>query len=200
MVANFPGPDEVELLYAVNNAVGGNIIHRQRLNMELDIDYTPGTAVSSMSVLRRGGTTLPLSTAIDAWVALLRPLYNTGDVNFIGANIWRYTPLSYERTFLNSYNVGLAGSGATATSLAHQDTITFKTLEGGEMRIVLLETILTTFGVDNFPFANAPIQAIATFVTGTGNWILGRDTSYPIAVFNHLLGQNEKTFNQRYRN
>jgi hypothetical protein len=40
---------------------------------------------------------------------------------------------------------------------------------------------------------------LLALVEGTDNWMLARDTSYPIAGMNYLHGQNERIFRKRYR-
>lgn len=199
MTANFPGPDLVELLYSVQPSGFANITHRANLNCELAQDYAPGTAVTAMNVLLRSGSTSPLNSALSNWAALMDNVYNSSEATIIGANIWRYTPQSYERTFISSYSLGVNGASGTSTNVAWQNTLTFKTQEGGEMRLVFLESVSGLRGVDNFPFVDASFDAIADFVISANNWILGKDTSYPIAAFNHLGGENERVFKKRYR-
>jgi hypothetical protein len=118
---------------------------------------------------------------------------------YIGYNVWKYTPGTFVRTFITGVTLGTNGLSANPPQPAHQDILTFKTQEGNEMRLVFLETVLTFQGIDNAPLADANMDALFDYVIGTNNWIVARDTSYPIVQFNWLGGQNEKTFKQRYR-
>lgn len=199
MAFNYPGPYEVELLYSVNLSPGGAITHRQRLNCQVVADPAVGDPPSSISLVRRNTTNVLLNTAVADWTTLVRAAYNSAEASMVGYNFWKYTPGTFERTFITGEGLALAGTSATGSSNSRSDIITFKTQEGGQMRLVFLESVGTMLGIDNTPFANAQMEAIRAFVVGTTNWILARDTSYPVIAFNHLGGQNEKVFKMRYR-
>lgn len=199
MVDNFPGPYEVRLSYQTTSA-SINLEHTQRLNCDLTAVPTPGDDFTNINLLTRGGILTPdMAAAVEAWLALVAKRFFTTTV-FGTVELWSYVPLTYDATFISAYSpVITAGTSLVATNPTMQEVMTFRTMEGGIMRIQLMEGVVTTNERSPYPTLNADIDAIFDFVKGTSNWVLARDTSYPFAALNHLGGQNEKLFRQRHR-
>jgi hypothetical protein len=198
MAINYPGPYEVRLQYTTVVA-GLQLEHLMRLNCNMDSDLGVGFPFASWLAIQKGGGQLSLQSCVDQLVIYLRPLFRT-DSTFVGAELWKYIPNTFDAEFRASYAIALPGSeGIQATSAAGQAIITFRTVEGGIMRINLMESIFGAGAYDAAPFANSGISALATYLIGTAGWVLGRDTSYPNVALKFLPGQSEKLFKVRYR-
>jgi len=200
MVQNFPGPYELRIEYTT--LIGAiPIIHTQRLNLDLTTIPNPGDDFTNINVVTRGGVATPvLSAVVDSWLFLVAGRFE--DVTTFGiVELWKYTPLTFDAVFISAYtSVVTNGSDVTnPTVVATQEVYTFRTQEGGIMRLTWLETITAAAQPQTFPTGSATVDAIETFVVSSINWILARDTSYPFASLRFLGGQNEKTFRQRFR-
>lgn len=193
MPPNFPGEYEVEIRYTVSS-----LEHTQRLNCDVVSTPTPGDLPATIDLKTRGGGSVQLDTAVLAWVASLTYIFRT-DVTFDDFTFWKYDVGTFDKTFISTGIIGDVGDNAGATNLGHQWTFTFRTLEGGAMRIVLLETTSTNKVSLSYPQLDNDSKAVMDFIIGTSNWILARDTSYPIAYLHVVGGENERTFESRYR-
>ncbi|MGH9993576.1 MAG: hypothetical protein ACREAZ_13270 [Nitrososphaera sp.] len=200
MVTNFPGPYEVRILYDTTPTGQPRLFHQQRLNVALVGTPAPGTPFSAITAVTRGGVSTPtLSAAVDAWLTLMQPIFHTTS-GFGLVELWKYTPNSFEAQFISSYNSALiAGTSPSVSGVAQQDVYTFRTLEGGIMRINFMEGINRPYQKQLYPTLTGAIDAVFAFIIGTTNWILARDTSYPFAALHYLAGQNEKLFRIRFR-
>lgn len=199
MAINYPGPYELRMYYTCS--VSGAVLnHVQKMNLDVDGEPDPGTAFADITPVRRIGLTTDLETAVDDWVVLIRAAYPSTAFAISRFELWRIAPDSFDGTFISAYEIGLAGVGAASVFPAGQYIMTFRTLEGGIMRVSFMEHIATAIGItDPPPLAQTGMQAIADFITSTSNYFLGRDTSYPIALRAGFPGQNEVLFKLRYR-
>lgn len=195
MVQNFPGPFEVEIEYDV-----AGLTHRQRLNCAVASPLpAPGTPPNAIDLIKRNGTNVALDAAVLAWVNLLAPRFETLVSTFVGYTFWEYEPLSTVKKFITADTLGVDGSSTLPASFAQQETFTFKTAEGNDMRIVLLETISVDDNQVPIPASGPSTAAIGSFIDSDVNWILGRDTSYPIAQRLLSKGENEAVWRKRFR-
>ncbi len=198
MVQNYPGPYEVRIFYSTSPTGLPQMVHEQRLNVQLVGTPSPGDLYTSVTFLTRAGASVNASTATLAWVALIAGLYNT-NTEFISAELWRYAPLSFEATFITSLAIADTGDSASAPIAAGQLIYTFRTQEGGIMRLSFMETFVAPAAQQTAPYTPSQLNAVQTFVLGTTNWILARDTSYPIANVRLSPGQSEALFKRRFR-
>jgi len=154
--------------------------------------------MSAFAANNRGGTTTALNTAIDAYVALLRPLF-TNATQFVGATLWRYAPSSYVRTFYSTYDINLAGSASGSNLVAGQAVYTYRTLIGNRMRVNLMEGISN--GTQKLPQNTLTLAnlAFANYFVGASCVFHGRDNAFAAVGLNYLAGQNEALFRKRYR-
>lgn len=195
-VTNFPGPYEVRINYTVN-ASAVVLSHQQRLNVRVDGDPLPGEVFTAIDVLRRDDTTDLLSDKVDEWVALLQPAFSN-QATFVNAELWKYEALSFEASFVGTYAIGLAGTAGTAQP-AGQAIFTFRTQEGGIMKLSLMESNITPGGTVPYTGMATEQKAIADAIQyGTAFW-LARDTSYPFAFIAMHPGRNEVLFKKRFR-
>ena len=193
MAINFPGPYEVELHYTVDG-----IEHDMRLNCQAVGVVTVGTVPSAIDLNTRNLGTVDLATAVDLFSEELIKLFSS-TMSINGYDFYSYAPNSFVRTWLTAGGLSKSGVSGYPTIPAHQSTFTFRTQEGGVMRIVLLDDSASSNV--RVPYAAAPtmFQTFMNHVTDPDNWILARDTSYPIAPMNWVGGQNEAVFKSRYR-
>jgi hypothetical protein len=200
IVQNFPGPYEVRLYYTTAPSGLPAFTHQARYNVSLFGAVTPGLAFSAYDATPRAGALIPLSTVVDNWVALMRPLIGSGGGNTIDyAELWKYTPGTFQATFWGSYGIGLAGTSGGAVVAASQLIQTYRTVEGGIMRINVMEGTLPAAGIDGPPFSPAQTENVRGGIIGASNCWLGRDTSQPMAAIGQYVGQNEALFKKRYR-
>lgn len=198
MTVFFPGPFEVRIPYIVT--LGGSpLLHTQRLNCDPTTDPAVGTAFSSINLNTRSGGTRALDDAVDAWVAILAALYTSGTCSIQPAQLFKYTPDTFETTFISDYTPAAPsfGSGPALDSL--ESIYTFTTFLGHKMKIVFLEANndqgdAIAYG-DMFADQKAPVDYL---LADDAPWI-ARDNSFAHTF--HLLfpGQSEVTFKQRHR-
>lgn len=197
MAVNFPGPYEIEYSILV-----GTLTHVIRVNCIATPAPTVGDAFSAINVMTRTGTPAVLQTAVDGLWDVIRQAYNNA-VSCTAVTLWRY-PVSgsLAKTYVSAGSVtNPAGSSGSATTQAHQFTPSFRTANGGILKMVLLETVFTSnvkqVLVPNV--AGSPDQRLAAYILSGSNWALGRDDSWPIAALYGSFGQNEATWRARYR-
>lgn len=194
MATNYPGPYELRIFYTVSS-----LTHVMRLNCTVIGTPTPGTPFSGIDIDDDLLGTEDLETATDDLVALMQPLFNSGNTTIDYAELWKYTPGTFEASFFSTYSIGVAGTSGSVYNSAGQAIFVFRSLEGGIMKVVLMETVLPLAGPDTGVLANAQAEAFKNhFLTGANRWI-ARDTSPPFAFKAMFSGQNEATFKKRYR-
>lgn len=193
MANNFPGPYQLDIHYTV-----AGLEHVQKLNFKANGTPSPGTPFDDIEFLGKDFTIFTSSAALNGWVALLQPLFSAG-TTLDYAEIWSVAPLSNDRTFIASKVIGSVGTSGGDYTPCHQLTLTNRTVEGGILRIVLMESTNTSQVRTPYAGVGAVVQAIFDYVNDASTWVLGRDTSYPISPLNQVGGQNEALFRRRNR-
>lgn len=197
MATNFPGPYELRIYYTVTiNTVP--LIHVQRLNLSIAEPADPGDIFDNYTVNLRGGTTDTLNDVTDAWVTIIRGFWSSA-ATIDYAELWRYTPGTFISEYVASYPIALAGNGAAAPVNSGQVLMTFRTLEGGVMKLSFGETGIAQAIPRAYAGMTTVEKAVVDHLIAPNAPFLARDTSYPIASIKSFPGQNEKTFKQRYR-
>lgn len=198
MAINYPGPYEVRIFYTttVSSVV---LTHTQRLNIALIEPVVPGTAFNLIGTVSADATPDSLNTIIDEWVAILRPLLSSSGSSVVYAELWKYTPGTFEAEFVSSYDINLAGSNAGTTTLASQSIWTFRTAEGGILKINLIEGVVSQGAKTLYAAQGAASKALVDYVLRSDRVWLGRDTSYPFSHIAQFPGQNEAVFKRRLR-
>lgn len=193
MPDNFPGPYEVEIKYTTSGRQ-----HTQRLNTNIDIPPSIGADPTTITLQTRDGVGVILDVAVKAFVNTIKVWFHSS-TTFDSYNLYLHPGGASPRVFYATGALGIAGTSAVATNPAHQQTYTFKTLEGGVMKIILLESGFA--GQTRVPYASlgAGEQAFMDSVVAGSNWILARDSSYPIIALNGVGGQNEVVWRKIYR-
>lgn len=198
MTINYPGPYEIRIEYAVT--IGTTpLTHRLRVNVALVEPVVAGTPFTGITAVLRNGSNLALNTLTDTFVGLIRPFFNTANTAFVAAELWKYTPGTFDAEFISSYNIGLGGNNAAAAVLASQAIYTFRTTEGGTMKITLMESATSQGAKILYSALSAANQALVDFLIAVNAPFLARDTSYPFSFVALYPGQNEAVFKKRLR-
>lgn len=195
MAANFPGPYQLRIAYAVASRQ-----HTQRLNLQLVSDVTPGTPFTNISVQNKsGGNAGTLDVLMLAWMTLCKPLFDDTLASFTGGELWKYTAGTNDAIFISSRDEAVVGTDAGNVNTASQGVLTFRTTNGGILRLDFMDINIIEAVSDFPPFVNATVTAIANFVTGATNWLYARDNSYPASARGWFAGKNEALFKKVYR-
>jgi hypothetical protein len=198
MAINFPGPYDLRFFYTcTSGGVARN--HVMKLNLDVDGSPTPGTAFSSITPVRRVGLTTDLAAAADAWAALWLAAYPSTAFTLSHVELWEYAPQSFDSQFVSTYQLNDVGVGGNTLTAAGQYIITFRTQEGGILKLSFMEPPILSGVTDPVPLAATGMQAIVDFVISDQNWIRARDTSYPFAAIAGFPGINERLFKDRFR-
>lgn len=200
MPLNYPGPYQLRLFYTCNGTPGGVLTHSLRLNLALDGVPDVGDDFDTIDVLDHLGGTEKLDTIVDELIVLLKTRFNSAASEFTTAELWRYDDLTFEASYVAVYDVSVAGTSATSMQKTMQGTYTFRTFEGGIMRLVLLETDQAiqeprVYG----DLGSGDTDIIDYFLSATGRYFLAADTSYPAAFLRLSNSYNNATFRKRYR-
>lgn len=201
MALNYPGPYEIRLFYSVGLS-SVTLTHSARYNLILSEDPDPGTSFGEITAVTHDldGTVgvVALDTWIDTWVAAIDGMY-AASCSIDYAELWAYEASSFEASFVSSYAIGVAGNGAGTNQSAGQVIMTFRTREGGILKLNLMETNVASGVQISAAALTGTLGGIANIVAGDGNVWIGRDTSAPFAVIAAYPGQNEALFKRRFR-
>lgn len=200
MVLNFPGPSQLRIFYTTSPGTEGGVDHVLNLNFEPSVTPGPGDPFADIDVVPRVVAVHPLSTVTDEVVALLRPLMSAVDCTIVHAECWRYPPASFDAQYISSYPINLAATGAFAAVSSGQNIYTFRTIEGGILRVFCMEAGDLPGPSLTYADMNAANQAFVDYFTDdASSMFLARDTSYPAAFLKLHPGQSEAIFKNRNR-
>lgn len=206
MTLNFPGPYELRFLITTSNLTGGVYTHVQRVNIDVAGNPAQGSTFSTISVKDKVTPTgaVDLDVLVEAWLTVLAPLYNNA-FSFDAVELWKYpTAQSFDSEFWSAYGPPTAQpSSVSAAHEAGQAILTFRTSEGGILKINLMETKIASGLSRGYDNMTTEEKAVADFVLGGGATydaaFLGRDTSYPFSFIKIYPGRNEALFKRRFR-
>jgi len=198
MARNYPGPYEVEY-----NILVSGLNHKMRLNCVVSGSApAPGTLPTAISLMTKGGTPATLAVCANGFWEQIRLWYHTS-VTCTGYTFWRYPFVnSYVKDFITAGAVtNPAALASTAINQASQFTESFRSANGGSMKINALEVSFTTLTRNTLvPNASGTAeQKTAAYVLSSAGWMIARDDSFPIAATYYIGGQNETIFRKRYR-
>lgn len=195
MASNFAGPYSIEITYIVDL-----IEHKHSVNCDVQGTPSAGDAPATITLETKDAVGIGMQTAVNDYVTDIAGFYNTS-VDFIGYTLWKHTPLTDIKTFISADSLAISGTSGSATRVAGQLTMSYRTQEGGIMKLVFLETIFTDDNqISLSGWTNSNAVSIGATLLGVGGWVLARDTSYPIASLRASFGENERVFKKRYRN
>lgn len=198
MPLNFPGPYEVRINY-ITNEPAPIAEHQLRLSCQMSLTGNPGDPFSAWTPFQKNGSAVTsLQGHVDALMPLVRALY-LPTTTFTDAELWQYNPSSFDAVFRASYELGLVGTGAGTTQVAGQLVTSFRTQNGGIMKVDLRGTAIVPAATDVYPFANAAIQALAVYMAGATSPWWARDNSYAIIPLKAMPGTNEHSWKVAFR-
>lgn len=194
MALNYPGPYQLRLFYAVKARN-----HVLQLNFQTSLSVAANDPFTTIFPDNRNGSN---ATSLMAHLTTLHlaidDFYNTTDADFYRAEVWQFTPGTFDAQFVTSQALALTGANAAATQDASQVIWTFRTQEGGIMKVSLMDTNQAQGASQFGPFTGAFLALQNALMGDTLPW-LGRDTSYPISIVGYHPGQNEALFKKIYR-
>lgn len=190
---NFPGP----YVITFEGTVDGQT-HTYAINLKIDGDPSAGTPETSISTIRRDLSLVNVNTALQALIDLYKVRFPT-DYAFGGAQLWKVADQSFEKQFISTLSANALGTNAGSVVLAHYSMYTFRTQEGGLMKLTHLEDVEDSKNQRTYAELGGGEQALVDFIISDQNWVLAYDTSYPIGFIRGSYGENEALFRKRYR-
>lgn len=194
MVLNFPGPYEVRIFYTTSG-----LTHQLRLSVELIGAPTIGTDFADIDVNPRVSAAYPLSTWVDGLIAVIKTRFGPTGSTFDYAELWEYTLGTNDAQYISAYTIGVPGTGGAEAVPAAYEMYTFRTDEGGTMRLTLMEV-----GIDldtQTPYAAMATGSknIADYITSPDSPVVGRDTGRVVMCIKNSFGENEAIWRKRNR-
>lgn len=174
MVVNSLYPGFVKFLYNANSHP-----HVHVLPVALDTWSSAGGTPDLYNLSTKGGSSVDFGTFVDAYLTLVKALFNTGS-EFSVAELWGYTDPDSDPTFLSAYAAAVNGTSATAASPYTQLTLTFRSAAGGVSRITLMEGVTTPNQVNAFPWTGG-YDALADYLMGSTSPVIARDGGFLIS-------------------
>jgi len=188
-----------------------NSLFPAAVKIEYDSPYAPHTmilpiaepntavppALATTTVDTWAGGTIALGTMVTALVDVLKAFYTAGTVFRIASLLKINLPPADQTPIpLFSWGLNIPGTSVSTTwNKATQQTLTFRTAEGGQSKIVMLDHVsFNDFNKIIDLTGQAALQAIVDQWTADTNGWAGRDTSRPL---NFL--QAAKTLNEALR-
>lgn len=197
---SYPGPYLIEIEYFVTIS-GRTLKHTSAINVVATGSPAPGSAATSVLLATGGGGTVSFSTAAADWWAVLRQMLHTS-VTANLATLYRVAPMSYEKTYISSVALLPAtGSGATAPAAAREDTLTFRSGNGGILQVNVQEVATVTDAVTPLVpnVGGLPQQKVAAYVLSSASVLFARDGGSPVQAKNWANTQNETIYKKRFR-
>lgn len=183
MAQNSLYPGFVKIKYSSNGH-----IHHQVLPVKADT-HAPGEEPEFL--LRDNANVVLMSTAVDAYIALIDNAFNTTD-SFIVAEYWNIASVDADPVFEYAYEIGATGAAVAADIPNSQMCISLRTSAGGLLKLYLMETGFATNLKDDYPFSNSSVAAITAYLCATSTgWVVGRDGTYPISPLRMLTKVND---------
>jgi len=195
MAANLPGPYEIE--FTIVNFSAPAREHLFRVSVAALASPPAGTLPTAIDIQKTGGSTAKLNVVANQIWEFLRLIYPSG-ISCSGYQLWKYVTGTLGKDFVAAGALtNPAGSGG-AIIASHQCTLTFRSANGGIMKMVFLESSLAgdTRSTLTPNAAGTPTQKIAAYVLSADNVALARDDAYPIAALRDSRGQNERIWRE----
>lgn len=200
MASNFPGPYQLRYYYTSAPGLLPQFTHVLQFNIDLTDPPTPGDAFLDLEVERRVGVPVALNAVSTAFVDVFKAILSLADQEILYAELWAYTPGTFDAQYISTETINTAGTNGGSSTAAQQDIWTFRTLEGGIMKIYTQECIDTGVLQDSYSDLDQSEKDFADwFFDDASSYALGRDTSYPHAFFRRSAGQSEHMFKLRFR-
>lgn len=200
MTLNFTGPYQIRVFYDVSPSAYAELRHVVRFNVDLSDVPVPGTEFGDIDCLRRVGTPVPLQTVVDSFVVVLADISSLADCAISHAELWKYAAGTEQATYVSTYSIGVAGTVESPGVVSWQTIWSFRSLEGGIMKIYVMEGTSTSRDRKTYTDLSDEEKDFADwFVEATGTFALAKDTSYPHAFLRMSPSENEAVFRKRFR-
>lgn len=204
MAINYPGPYEIRFRYTDPGVAGAVVQHRSNVNVSLVEPAAQGDVFGNYDINDKdGATVISLATVVEDWLTIFNALFDT-TMTIDSVELWKYeTPLSFDATFWSSYApTANAGTSVGTGQAASQNIYSFRSQEGGNMKVEAIESLQVLGPPEAYAAMAAGNQAVVDYVLG-GDTVtytapfLARDTSYPFSFNRMFPGQNEKLWKDR---
>lgn len=200
MTKNFTGPYQLRVFYNVGPGAEPLLNHQANFNIDCDPAPAPGDAFGVIKVKRRVGITVNLDTVTNALVNVMEDLLSAADAVISHAELWVYTPLTEDASYISTYDISQVGIHASAGHPGSYSTFSFRSVEGGIMYVTLLEVPDPGQARQTYTNLSVEEKAFVDFITddSTSYW-LAKDTSYPHVFLRHSPGLHRGVIDRRYR-
>lgn len=127
-------------------------------------------------------TTASMSTLIDEYIVLVKPLFGS-DTSFTTAEFWSQPAPEDDPVWIFTHPIGVVGTGTAASQDLLQAVMTFRTMIGGLYKLYFMEISgdVPQNLRASYPFSAGPYATLAAYMISDDGWIWGRDNS-PLAV------------------
>jgi len=194
-MANFPGTFEVRFFY-VTNEPAAIASHEFRLSCEMAVEGAPGDPFTAWTPISKDGSaTATLDSYVDSLVTLIQPQFNTA-VDIVGAELWEYSPGTYDSIFRSAYTIGENGTDAGATVDFSQLIFVWRSQLGGIMKLDLRGTVDSPLARQAYPTALAKWNNLLSALDDADTIWHARDQGYPVIPLSVLPGSNERAFKE----
>lgn len=190
---NYPGPYEMEFSYEVDS-----IIHKTRHNMDVTSEPNLGDPFNNISLLTKSGGTINADTFAIAFFDVWKLLY-PADTTMVEATLWKYEVGTHAKDFISTYPIGQVGQAASAWTSMQQAIWTFRSNQGGIMRVDLLESISGGYDQRTYSEMTATEQLMADLITGSTSPVMARDNGYAFSVLRLHYSKNNALERKRTR-
>lgn len=171
-MANDLTPAYIKLRYGQ-----GTHQHVQTIGTKPFGTLTPG---EDSALLSHGGLSIPFSTAIAAYVAVIAPLFNTG-VQFGIAELWSKPTVDAVPEFITAVNVNDTGDSDVATVVASEQVMSWRTSHRGGFKLYFMEGIRGVNAKDYAPYTGDPVLiAINSYIIGDDCVFYARNNDKPL--------------------
>lgn len=182
-MANSLWPGFVKLKYISNGH-----IHYQVLPVQPD---GPEAGVEPSFLLRNGVDNVLMSTAVDAYIALIDNFF-PASTNFVLAEYWNIANVGDDPVFFYAYLIGAVGVNASPSVENEQIVITLRSNVGGILKLYYMEGSFSVNLVDDYPFSNVAVGALADYlVDPSTGWVCARDGGFPISPLRMTTKTND---------
>lgn len=168
MAHNSLSPGFVKLHYTFSS-----LTHTMTIPIIPTGTLTPGVVPNVMTY---GGTPLGFAGALTALMTVMQPFFG-GGTEFGNAEYWSQPTPEDDPLWIYTVGLGLPGTGVTAGAQMLQQTITYRTSNGGLYRQFFMEptgSILPN-SRNPYPFGAGAQTNMANYLMGATSWIYGRD-------------------------
>ena len=145
--------------------------------LPINFDGTPTPGVEP-NLTTKGGDSIGVEAGLDGFIDVYGNFFNTG-VRFGLAEVYAVNPTTEERTFIYAWNVDRTGDDGNAAQENVRLTMTFKTVAGGRLNIVMMEPVNHYDTLEFPPYVPLSRELLmSNYITGDDSIVIGRDNTY----------------------